>query len=156
MSNNVCKEGNRLAQSKHHLLSTWPQPNLVRDIAKFISFVQFYSMYIHHFKLWISPLSKLTINHDINPIWTDAAQEVLSNFKGVILSNPCLIIFNHKRRVVIRTNFSSKGFGYVVCQPGTGTGAAFEQAMAAYRAGKDFAFMTKESSAVLRLVAFGG
>ena len=154
MSNNVCKEGNRLAQSKHHLLSTWPQPNLVRDIAKFISFVKFYSMYIHHFKLWISPLSKLTINHDINPIWTDAAQEVLSNFKGVILSNPCLIILNHKRLVVIRTNFSSKGFGYVVCQPGTD--AAFEQAMAAYRAGKDFAFMTKESSAVLRLVAFGG
>jgi hypothetical protein len=62
--------------------------------------------------------------------------------------------FNHKRFVVIRTNFSSKGFGYVVCQPGTDV--ASKQAMAAYRAGKDFAFMTKESSAVLRPVAFGG
>ncbi len=69
------------------------------------------------------------------------------------LSDPSLMRFNHKCLVVIRTNFSSKGFGYVVCQPGTDV--ASEQAMAAYRAGKDFAFMTKESSAVLRPVAIG-
>jgi hypothetical protein len=158
MGNDVCKEGNHPTQSKHQLLSTWPQPELVRDIAKFIGFVQFYSMYIHHFELWITPLHKLTINHEYtNPvalIWTDAAQQALNNLKGAILSNPCLMRFNHKHLVVIRTNFSSKGFCYVVCQPGTDI--ASEQAMAAYQAGKDFAFMTKESSAVLCPVAFGG
>jgi hypothetical protein len=115
-------------------------------------------MYIHHFELRITPLRKLTINHEytdpIVPIWTDATQQALNNLKGAILSNPCLMRFNHKRLVVIRTDFLSKGFGYVVCQPGTDV--ASEQAMAAYRAGKDFAFMTKESSAVLRPVAFGG
>ncbi len=47
----------------------------------------------------------------------------------------------------------SKGFGYVVCQPGTD--AASNQAMAAYQAGKDFAFMTKGSSVVLQPMAFG-
>jgi hypothetical protein len=61
--------------------------------------------------------------------------------------------FNHKRLVVLRTNFLSKGFGYVVCQPGTDT--ASKQAMAAYQAGQDFAFMTTDTSAVLQPVAFG-
>jgi hypothetical protein len=61
---------------------------------------------------------------------------------------------NHKRLVVLRTNLLSKGFGYIVCQPGTDTTS--EQAMAAYQAGQDFAFMTMDSSAMLRLVAFGG
>jgi hypothetical protein len=158
VGNDVCKEGNRPAQSKHQLLSTWPQPEMVRDIAKFIGFMQFYSMYIHHFELRITPLCKLTINHEytnpVAPIWTDAAQQALNNLKGAILFAPCLMHLNHKRLVVIRTNFSSKGFGYVVCQPGTDV--ASKQAMAAYWAGKDFAFMTKESSVVLRLVAFGG
>ncbi len=62
--------------------------------------------------------------------------------------------FNHMRLVVLRTDFLSKGFGYIVCQPGTDT--ASEQAIAAYQAGQDFAFMTTDSSAVLQPVAFGG
>jgi hypothetical protein len=149
VGNYVCKEGNCPAQSKHHLLSTWPE--LIRDIAKFIHFVQFYSMYIHHFELRITPLHELTINHEctkpVAPIWTDAAQQALDDLKGAILSNPCLMHFNHKCIVVIR-------LGYIVCQPGTH--AASKQAMAAYPAGKDFAFITKEPSAVLCPVAFGG
>jgi hypothetical protein len=43
VGNDVCPEGNCPGQSKHQLLTTWPQPELVRDIAKFIGFVQFYS-----------------------------------------------------------------------------------------------------------------
>ncbi len=55
---------------------------------------------------------------------------------------------------MLRTDFSAKGFGYVICQPGTD--AASEQAMAAFLAGHNYTFMTKESSAVLRPVACGG
>ncbi len=130
----------------------------MKDIAKFIGFVQFYSKYINHFELQVTPLLELAINNKYtNPvalIWSDAAQHALDDLKGTILSNPCLMHFNHKRLVVLRTNFSSKGFGYVVYQPSTDT--ASEQAMAAYQAGWDFAFMTTDSSALLRLVAFGG
>jgi hypothetical protein len=42
----VCPDGNRPAQSKHDLLSTWPRPEIVHDVAKLIGFAQFYSMYI--------------------------------------------------------------------------------------------------------------
>jgi hypothetical protein len=61
--------------------------------------------------------------------------------------------FNHQRLVVLRTGFSLVGFGFVVCQPATDK--TFEGAMAAYRAGNNFAFMTKESWAAFWPVAFG-
>ena len=77
----------------------------------------------------------------------------MDDLRNSIISDPCLMRFNPNCLVVLRTDFSAKGFGYVICQPGTN--AASEQAMAAFQAGHDFTFMTKESSTVLRLVAFG-
>ena len=38
VGNDVSADGNRPAQSKHELLSTWPKPEIVRDVAKFIGF----------------------------------------------------------------------------------------------------------------------
>jgi hypothetical protein len=34
----VCSDGNRPAKSKHQLIKTWPAPEFVRDVAKFIGF----------------------------------------------------------------------------------------------------------------------
>ena len=39
----VCPEGNRPAMSKHQLLRHWPTPIIVRDVAKFVGLMQFYS-----------------------------------------------------------------------------------------------------------------
>ncbi len=157
VGNDVCSNGNRPRQSKHQLLTTWPHPKLVRDIAKFIGFVQFYSKFIHHFELCVTPLRELVTKSDyvdpVAPIWTDAAQHAMDDLKESILADPCLMRFDHDRLVVLRTNFSTAGFGYVVCQPGTNE--AFEKAMAAFQARHDFTFMSKDSSAVLRPVAFG-
>jgi hypothetical protein len=61
--------------------------------------------------------------------------------------------FDHNCLVVLRTNFSTTGLGYVVCQPGTNE--ASKKAMAAFQAGQDFTFMSKDSSALLSPVAFG-
>jgi hypothetical protein len=76
----------------------------------------------------------------------------MDDLKESILSDPCLMYFNHNRLVVLRTDFLSAGFGYVVCQ--LDTDETSEAAMAAFQEGQDFMFMTKDSSAVLRPVAF--
>ena len=52
----VCADGNRPAQSKHVLLKSWPIPEIVRDVAKFVGFAQFYSRWIQNFELRIMPL----------------------------------------------------------------------------------------------------
>ena len=130
----------------------------MHDVATFIGFAQFYSKYIHHFELRVTPLRGLTIKHEYtNPvaaIWTDACQRSFDDIRDAIISDPCLLCYNPKRLVILCSNFSSKGFGYVVCQPGTNDTS--EAAMKAYRLGSDFNFMTKDSSATNRPVAFGG
>ncbi len=84
----------------------------------------------------------------------DKAEKAFCNIQSVILADPCLMRFNHQRLVVLRTNFSLVVFGFVVYQQATD--AASKVVMAAYCAGKDFLFMTKELSVALQPVAFGG
>ena len=153
----VCSDGNRPAMSKHQLLQHWPQPDTVRDVAKLIGFAQFYSKFIPHFELRIAPLHGLTTNFEytelVAPHWSAPAQASFDDIKQAILSDPCLKRFNHQRLIVLRTDFSSQGFGYVVCQPGNDD--VLNAAMNAYRRGSDFSFMAATSSAVLHPVAFG-
>jgi hypothetical protein len=47
----VCSDGNRPAMSKHQLLEHWPQPEIVRDVAKIVGFAQFFSKFIPQFEL---------------------------------------------------------------------------------------------------------
>ncbi len=73
----VCVDGNRPAKSNHNLLTTWPAPEFVCDVEKFIGFCRFYSCFIHHFELCIAPLRNLTMHEYTNPLgplWTDTAQ----------------------------------------------------------------------------------
>jgi hypothetical protein len=78
----------------------------------------------------------------------------MDNVKDTILPDPCLMRSNHNCLVILCTNFSSREFGFAVCQPGTDESS--EATMVAYWSGCDFAFMTKDAKGVLRSVAFGG
>jgi hypothetical protein len=133
----VCVDGNRPAKSKHALLETWPAPELVCDVANFIGLAQFYSHFIHHFELQIAPLCKLTqhkYTDPVAPLWTEVAQKALDDMKCSIISNPYLQHFDHRKLVVLRTNLSSLGFGYVLLQPGND--AASMQALLNYWEGR--------------------
>ncbi len=152
----VCANGNRPAKSKHNLLLTWPAPEFVRDVAKFIGFCQFYSCFIHHFELCIAPLHKLTkheYTNPLGPLWTDTAQAAWDDMRNAIIANPCLQRFVYCKLVVLRNDFSALGFGYVLLQPGNDD--ALIQVSQDYQEGKAFSFMTKELLATLHPVCFG-
>ena len=74
-------------------------------VAKFIGFAQFYSMYIDHFELCIAPLREITIKLEyidpVAPLWSNAAQCSLDDVKEAILSDPCLMRFNHHQRIAL-------------------------------------------------------
>jgi hypothetical protein len=89
----------------------------------------------------------------VKPHWTTSAQDSFEDTKQAILSDPFLMQFNHQQLIILHTDFSSRGFGYVLCQPGNNE--ASTAAMNAYQSGADFSCMTKSSTAALHLVAFG-
>jgi hypothetical protein len=151
----VCLDGNWPAKSKHNLLTTWPAPEFVCDMAKFIGFCQFYSRFIHHFKLCIAPLRNLTkheFTNPLEPLWTDTAHAAWDDMKNAIIDNPCLQQFGYRKSVVLRTDFSALGFGYVLLQPRNNDASI--QALQDYWEGKGFSFMTKVLSATLHPICF--
>jgi hypothetical protein len=79
------------------------------------------------------PLHEIMTKHDytemVAPHWTDKADSAFRDIQQAILSNSCLMRFNHQHLVGIHTGFSLVGFGFVVCQPMTDT--ALELAMLA-------------------------
>jgi hypothetical protein len=142
----VCANGNRPAQSKHVLLQTWPEPTEVRCIAKFVGFAQFYSRWIPTFELRISALRAITTNdysEPIGPYWNTAAKAEFDDICMALLSDPVIKRFDHTKLVVLRTDFSSYGFGFVLLQPGNNQASI--DAANDYLAGKGFSFMSKES-----------
>ncbi len=152
----VCLDGNRPAKSKHQLLKTWPALALVRDVAKFLGFGQFYSRFIPNFKICVAALRGITKQKYTDAggrHWTPEAKGAWEDLKGAILSNPCIQCIHHCKLIVLRTNFSSLGFGFVLLQPGNNE--ALAKAAKDYLDGKGFSFMTKGSAAVLHLVCFG-
>jgi hypothetical protein len=153
----VCLDGNRPTMSKHQPLEHWPQPEIVRDVAKIVGFAQFYSKFIPQFELQIVPLCDLTTKFEytdpVTLLWTSVAQDSFEDIQQSVLLDSCLMHFNHQQLIVLCTNFSSRGFGYVVCQPGNDE--ASNAAMNAYQSGADFSFMTKSSMATLPPFVFG-
>jgi hypothetical protein len=153
---NVCPEGNHPAKSKHQLLETWPAPELVRNVAKFLGFVQFYSRFIPNFEIRVKDLRTVTkqdYTENVGPHWIPEAQAAWEDLKGAILADPCIQRFDHRKLIVLRSNFSAKGFGYVLLQPGKDE--ASTNTAKDYLEGKGFNFMTKDSKAILHPVCFG-
>ena len=153
----VCADGNRPAQSKHVILQQWPEPFEVRCVAKFVGFAQFYSRWIPNFELRIPALRSIITDNEygdpIGPHWTSAAKAAFDDIRMALLSDPVVKRFDHTKLVVLRSDFSSFGFGFVLLQPGNNHESI--DAAAAYRAGKGFSFMDKDSKAVLHPICFG-
>ncbi len=89
----VCPNGNRPAMSKHQLLIHWPKPVVVRDAAKYVGFLQFYSCFIPNFEVRISPLREIMRADYASPFgngWTPSADAVFDKMRNEILLDPCL------------------------------------------------------------------
>jgi hypothetical protein len=114
-------------------------------VAKILGFVQFYSCFIPNFEIRVEALRTVTKQ--------DYTEDVRPHLKGAILANPCIQRFDHRKLIVLRSDFSAKGFEHVLLQPGNDE--ASTNAAKDYLEGKGFNFMTKDSKAILHPVCFG-
>jgi hypothetical protein len=89
----VSPNGNRPATSKHALLHHWPAPELVRNVAKFVGFAQFYSRFIPQFERHIGALREIMRNkytEPVDPYWTQEAKAEFMDIRLAVLADPCL------------------------------------------------------------------
>jgi hypothetical protein len=104
----------------------------------------------------ILPLRKIMKDNYMSTIgsaWTPAANAAFEEMRQAILSDPCLRRYDHRKLLILCTDFLKDGFGFVACQPANNevSLAAMNRCMR----GEGFDFITKTSLAVLHTVAFG-
>ena len=152
----VSPDGNRPAMSKHELLKHWPTPTLVCDFASFVGFLQFYSKFIPCFELRSAPLHAIMAQEytkTIGSSWNSEAQNTFDELRKAVLSDPCLRRYDPSKLTILRMDFSAKGFGYVVCQPGNNDVSL--DLVSQFMSGNGFHFLTNKGNGVLYPVAFG-
>jgi hypothetical protein len=89
----------------------------------------------------------------IGPYWSPGAKAAIFDIRLVLLSDPCLKQYDHCLLLVLRTNFSANGFGYVALQPGDDI--KLRSAMARCMSGGKFEFLEKSSKGILHPISFG-
>jgi hypothetical protein len=119
----VSVTGNMPATSKQVTLQNWSKPSTVRDIASFIGFTLFYSRWIPYFELRISGLRDLVRKYPMDhPVseddMTPAVMAELEDIRDAILRYPILRRADQRKRFYLKTDFSSNGMGWSLCQPG--------------------------------------
>ena len=81
------------------------------------------------------------------------AEQEFNDIRMSLLSDPVIKRFDHTKLIVLRTDFSSLGFGFVLLQPGNDQASV--EAAKNYCAGKEFSFMNPDSNATLHPICFG-
>jgi hypothetical protein len=141
---NVSPDENRPAMLKHKLLKHWPIPELLRHVASFVGFLQFYSKFIPHFEICVEPFRRImerAYTEAVGDLWMPELQATFDNLR-LILCNPCLQRFNLWKITILHTDFLAKGFGYVVCQSNDDkTSLALASQ---FMSGNGFHFLTKK------------
>ena len=104
--------------SKHQLLWTWPDPLTVCDIASLIGFAIFYSNLIPHFEVRtkrVHDITKLAYLGPVAPHFNKAAR-LSRRILSVMISDQCMIWFDHRKCLYLRTDISALNFGYASTQ----------------------------------------
>jgi hypothetical protein len=114
--------GNTPAQSKDSILSNWKIPSTPRHVLGFIGFAIFYLRWCPWFELKIKPLrniiSEYTLDHTFLPTeFNSSCIQIFHDIRDHILAKPILQRANIRKRFYLKTDFSSLGLGFALCQP---------------------------------------
>ena len=104
----------------------------------------------------VAPSRTVTKEEYTDPIarrWTPDTELAWDDLKDAILLNPYIQRFDYRKLVVLRTDFSSLGFGLVLLQPGNDEASV--KAAQNYRLVKDFPSWQKAWQQFCNLFALG-
>jgi hypothetical protein len=114
--------GNAPTKSKHVLLHNWKVPQTARAYLSFIGFAIFKLKWMPWFELKVAPIRKIIKDHLLDEKLKDspdtrAANAVYEYVQTFLLSEPVLQRTSIHKRFYLKTDFSSVGMGYPLCQP---------------------------------------
>ena len=87
-------------------METWPASKIARNIASFIGFFNFYSMYIPYLEQHNEPLRALTrldMNQNVTALLTPRHESTKRDMIDTLCTNPYPACYNFEKRVYLLT-----------------------------------------------------
>ena len=100
--------GNQPAQLNNSLLKTMPDFKISRDVASFLGFLNFHSMFIPYFKQRVALfclLVAMDMYADVTGLITHKKRRACSVMILDIVSDPCVARYDFKKRPYLLTDF---------------------------------------------------
>ena len=137
-------------------MKTRPPFEVDRDVALFLGFLNFYSMYINFFEQRVASLrtlAKFGMGHDITGILKEEHGSDKVDMINDVISDPCIARYDFEKRPYLLTYFSKVGSGYDLCQPNDNPDSMVE--MFREMEGVDCEFLRHRSKLLLQSTGFG-
>ncbi|XP_026054842.1 uncharacterized protein LOC113040853 [Carassius auratus] len=92
---------------KIEVISSWPVPNTIKELQRFLGFANFYHRFIQNYSTITNPITNLLRGKPKSPSWTPSATEAFNNLKKAFTSAQLLIHPNPELLFVVEVDAST-------------------------------------------------
>jgi hypothetical protein len=115
----VAGQGTKPSKQKVAAITSWPVPQTVQDVRKFMGLCQYYASYMPNFADIAAVITDLT--KGVGPknrkiVWSEACQKAFDTIKSLISSSPVLLMPDMSRPFRIECDASDYALGAVLLQ----------------------------------------
>ncbi len=103
-------------QGKVQVINSWPQPQSVKELQRFLGFSNFYRRFIHNFSLLTAPITSLLRHQPKSLSWTPEAITAFEKLKRAFCTTPILKHMEPQLPFVMEVDASTTGVGAVLSQ----------------------------------------
>ncbi|KAI2648103.1 Transposon Tf2-8 polyprotein [Labeo rohita] len=112
----ISSAGVRMDQRKVDAVLSWPQPDTIKQLQRFLGFANFYRRFVQGYSLLAAPLTSLLRGKPKKLCWTTEATNSFLAMKEAFCSAPLLRHPNPKSRFVVEVDAATLGVGAVLSQ----------------------------------------
>lgn len=103
--------------SNTNTISSWPQPQAVKEVRGFLGLTGYYRMFIKHYGVISKPLIELLKKHHIF-VWTPTTEVAFQTPKQALITSLVFALPNFCKVFVVETDACDSGIGAVLMQEG--------------------------------------
>lgn len=111
----ISPRGIHIDPARTQTIAEYPSPRNVKEVARFVGMVNFFSKFIPHFALKAEPLNRLR-KKDVPFQWGEEQQRAFQKLKDDISSPPILALPDFEKSFVVQTDSSSLAVAAVLLQ----------------------------------------
>ncbi len=112
----ISQEGVAMDESKVHAVLNWPLPSNIKELQRFLGFVNFYRRFIRGFSSIAAPLTDMTKKGSHRLQWTTVAHKAFDQLKHQFTTAPILHHPDPNSPFVVEVDASNIGIGAILSQ----------------------------------------